>query len=225
MRNRKTDNLFNHWQYTLQFFGVDQCKIEATFAQLVEAYSAAGRHYHTLQHIHDVLNNIQTLQAHTQNLPAVQLAAWLHDVVYDTQAQDNEEKSAEYACQLLTNLAIPISQITTVKRLILNTKHHQAATDDIDSQILLDADLAILAADPVNYQEYAHAIRQEYAWVAEAEYIQGRKQVLEKFLQRQHIYFTPLMFEVAEKSARANLQTEIQRLSCNHSVDTNKIKW
>ncbi|AFY45487.1 hypothetical protein [Nostoc sp. PCC 7107] len=214
MGNKKTDILFNHWQHTLQFFGVDQCKITATFTQLVAAYCTVGRYYHTLQHIHHVLNNIQTLQVYTQNLPTVQLAAWFHDVVYDTHANDNEARSAEYACQLLTNLAIPISQITIIQRLILNTKHHQAAIDDIDSHILLDADLAILAANPVDYQKYAHAIRQEYAWVTEAEYTKGRKQVLEKFLQRQHIYFTPLMFEMAEQSARANLQAEIQQLAC-----------
>ncbi|MBE9205560.1 hypothetical protein IQ244_03355 [Nostoc sp. LEGE 06077] len=204
---------YNRWRYTLQYFDVDQHQIEITFTQLVAAYNTAGRYYHTLQHIHDVLHKIQTLPADSQNLPSIQLAAWFHDAVYDTQAQDNEAKSAEYAGQVLTDLAIPINQITTVQRLILNTKHHQATADDIDSHILLDADLAILAADPVDYQKYAHAIRQEYAWVTEAEYIQGRKQVLEKFLQRPHIYFTPLMVEMAEQAARANLQAEIQRLS------------
>ncbi len=208
-----TNILFNHWQHTLQNFGVEQLKVESAFVQLVEAYSTADRYYHTLQHIYYVLNKIQTLQANAQNLPAVQLAAWFHDVIYDTKALDNEEKSAEYACKLMNSWEINISYITTVNRLILNTKDHKATADDIDSHILLDADLAILAAQPVDYQKYANAIRQEYAWVAEIDYIIGRKQVLEQFLQRQHIYFTPLMFEVAEQSARVNLQAEIQRLS------------
>lgn len=85
--------------------------------------------------------------------------------------------------------------------------------DDYDSQVLLDADLAILATNPVQYLEYAHAIRQEYSWVAEADYITGRQQVLEKFLQRSLIYFTPLMLEFAEPSARSNIQAEIQSLT------------
>ncbi len=208
-----TNILFNHWQHTLQYFGVDQFKIKTTFTQVVEAYSTTNRYYHTLQHIHYVLNKIQTLQTNTQNLPAVQLAAWFHDVIYDPKALDNEEKSVEYACQLMNSWEIPISYITTVNRLILNTKHHKATADDIDSHVLLDADLAILAAELVDYQKYANAIRQEYAWVAETDYIIGRKQVLEQFLQRPQIYFTPLMFEVAEQSARANLQAEIQKLS------------
>ncbi|MBH8572515.1 hypothetical protein I8752_05575 [Nostocaceae cyanobacterium CENA369] len=204
--------LFDYWQHTLQSFGVDLIASEQAFTSLVEAYSSCDRHYHTLKHIHHVLNAIETLQAHAKNLIAVQLAAWFHDVIYDTQAQDNEERSAEYAGAVLNSLNVPPTAIASVTRLILNTKHHQAAADDCDSQVLLDADLAILAANPIQYQEYARAIRREYAWVSEAEYIAGRKQVLERFLQRQRIYFTPLMFETAEQSARFNLQAEIQNL-------------
>lgn len=208
-----TDALFSRWQQTLQLFGVDQVAANQAFTRLVEAYSSCERHryYHTLKHIGHVLSTIDTLQAYAQNLPAVQLAAWFHDVVHNTHAQDNEERSADYASDVLRSLGISSSNITTITRLILQTKH-QAAADDFDSQVLLDADLAILAANPVQYQEYANAIRQEYSWVSEADYIAGRRQVLERFLQRPRIYFTPLMFEISEQSARSNLQAEIQIL-------------
>ncbi|MEH2083833.1 MAG: hypothetical protein V7K89_28855 [Nostoc sp.] len=206
------DILFYNWQHTLQPFGVDQVAAEKAFNSLVAAYSSPGRYYHTLKHIDHVLNTIQILQGYTNNLAAVQLAAWFHDVVYDTKAQDNEEQSADYAFELLSNLGIPESTIATVTHLILNTKDHQAAVDDCDSQVLLDADLAIFAANPMQYLEYAHAIRQEYGWVAEADYITGRQQILEQFLQRSHLYFTPLMSEFAEPSARGNIQGEIQSL-------------
>ncbi len=174
--------------------------------------SSARRYYHTLKHIDHVLSTIQILQGYTNNIATVQLAAWFHDVVYDTKAQDNEERSAEYTFELLSNLGIPESTITTVNRLILNTKDHQAAANDYDSQVLLDADLAILATNSVQYLEYAHAIRQEYGWVGEADYITGRQQVLERFLKQPCIYFTPLMLEFAEPSARGNIQGEIQSL-------------
>ena len=206
------DTLFYKWQNTHQPFGVEQVAAEKAFNQLVAAYSTPGRYYHTLKHLDHVLSTIQILQGYTNNLAAVQLAAWFHDVVYDSQAQDNERRSADYAFELLSNLGIPESIITTVTRLILNTKDHQAAVDDYDSQVLLDADLAILATNPVQYGEYAHAIRQEYAWVKDEDYIIGRQQVLERFLQRSHIYFTPLMAEFAEPSARGNIQGEIQSL-------------
>ena len=207
-----TDILFCSWQHTLSSFEVDQVAGEKAFNLLVEAYSNSDRYYHTLKHIYHVLKTIDNLQAYTRNLANVQFAAWFHDVVYDTKAQNNEERSADYACELLSNLGIPPSNITAVACLIINTKNHQAAADDFDSQVLLDADLAILAANPVQYREYANSIRQEYAWVSEAEYIVGRAHVLERFLQRQRIYFTTLMFEVGEKPARCNLNAEIQYL-------------
>lgn len=206
--------LFCRWQNTIKIFDVDNASAAQVYSKLVQAYSHPSRHYHTLKHIDCVLNKIQALQDYTQDLTTVELAAWFHDVIYNTQAQDNEERSADYADEILNQLDIPNSCITKVKRLILNTKHHQA--DDIDSQVLLDADLAILAADAVDYQEYADAIRQEYAWVSDDDYIQGRTQVLEKFLQRQRIYLTPLMYEKLEQAARDNIQAEIKQLNDNH---------
>jgi predicted metal-dependent HD superfamily phosphohydrolase len=199
--------LFLHWQLTLKPFSVETIAAKEAFTNLVTAYSRPNRHYHTLKHIYQVVNTIDTLQVYTEDLASVKLAAWFHDIVYNTQSQDNEERSAEYAAKILENLAIPTHNIDTVHQLILNTKYHQG--DDLNSQVLLDADLAILAANPVEYQEYSQAIRQEYAWVTELEYIKGRKKVLEGFLQRERIYFTPLMFESGEQSARNNLQREI----------------
>jgi predicted metal-dependent HD superfamily phosphohydrolase len=199
--------LFISWQNTLETFNVDKIAANQVFTKLVTAYSRHNRHYHTLKHIYQVIKTIDSLQIYAQDLPSVKLAAWFHDVIYNTQKQDNEQRSAEYATKILGNLEIPINHINTVHQLILNTKHHQS--DNLNSQVLLDADLAILAANPVEYQEYSQAIRQEYSWVSELEYIKGRKQVLERFLKRERIYFTPLMFETGEQSARYNLETEI----------------
>jgi predicted metal-dependent HD superfamily phosphohydrolase len=206
------DILLSRWQQTIQPGKVNQITANKIFNDIITAYCTPGRYYHTIKHILHILITIDSLQTYAQNLKSVQIAAWFHDIIYDTQAKDNEAKSAEYAGELLSNLGLRANDISHIKHLILNTKHHQAAADDFDSPVLLDADLAILAADPIQYQEYANAIRQEYAWVPQAEYIAGRKQVLEKFLQRDRIYFTPLMFENAEQSARHNLQAEIEYL-------------
>lgn len=202
--------LYSSWLGLGRSLGVEPVAGQKAFDDLTAAYSSPGRYYHTLEHIYHVLSTIKTLQSQAKDLTALQLAAWFHDVVYDSQAHDNEEKSADYADRLLQSLEIPSDKIAATSHLIRNTKHHQAASDDIDSQILLDADLAILGTNPVQYQEYARAIRQEYAWVPEAQYFRARRQVLERFLQRERIYFTDLMFEVAELAARHNLQAEIQ---------------
>ncbi|MBW4576638.1 MAG: hypothetical protein KME08_15290 [Aphanothece sp. CMT-3BRIN-NPC111] len=220
--DKLTNVLFLHWQRSLQLFRVESVAVQEAFARLVEAYSSSGRYYHTLEHIDHVLSTIQTLQNHTKDLATVQLAAWFHDAIYDSQANDNEEKSANYARELLQALGIPSSVIANVTRLIVNTKQHQAAVEDSDSQVLLDADLAILSSKPIQYWEYADKIRQEYAWVPETQYIEGRKQVLERFLQRNRIYFTVLMFNLAEASARSNLKAEIQFLQ--HQIPADAVK-
>ncbi len=210
--NNLADILFLEWQHLLQSFSVEAVAIEKTFQLLVRSYSCRERLYHNLDHIYHVLSTINALQKYTQSLTTVKLAAWFHDVIYDTKSRNNEECSARYAQELLSRLGISATTTSVVNRLILNTKYHQADIEDIDSQVLLDADLAILAAHPEKYQKYAQAIRQEYGWVSETDYILGRQQVLEKFLQRQQIYFTPLMFQQREASARANIKTEIQDL-------------
>lgn len=210
--NNLADILFIEWQHLLQAFSVEVVAIEKTFQLLVSSYACPERLYHNLDHIYQVLSTINGLQKYTHNLAAVKLAAWFHDVIYDTKSKNNEECSARYAQKLLSSLGISATTTRVISRLILNTKYHQADTEDIDSQVLLDADLGILATHPKKYQKYAQAIRQEYCWVLESDYILGRQQVLEKFLQREQIYFTPLMFQQGENSARANIKTEIQDL-------------
>jgi predicted metal-dependent HD superfamily phosphohydrolase len=207
-----TDELFGNWQQLLQPFEIEQGTVQTTFAAIATAYSSPQRYYHNLEHIQAVLSTISTLQEQAQDWQALKFAAWLHDVVYDPQAKNNEAKSADYARILLANLSVPSVTITNTVRLILNTQHHQAAATDIDSQILLDADLAILGAPADQYQRYAQAIRQEYAWVTEIDYRRGRQQVLERFLQRSKIYYTSNMQTTVEPLARNNLSRELQSL-------------
>lgn len=204
--------LLRRWLELVRPFGGEESAAQGVFEELAEAYNEPGRYYHTLTHVQHVLETIDSLQAGASNLPAIRFAAWFHDAIYDSKAKDNEEKSAELASVLLPKLAIPTQIIDSTVRLILCTKQHQADPGDHDAHILLDADLAILAADPTIYQKYAQAIRQEYAWVAEEQYRVGRKQVLQKFLQRERIYFTPLIMRTGEQIARHNLITELKIL-------------
>ena len=73
----------------------------------------------------------------------------------------------------------------------------------------MDADLAIIGADPARYQAYQHAIRREYSWVADTVYQAGRIQVLESFLDRDRLYYTDLLFDELESIALYNIQQEI----------------
>ena len=203
------NKLFHDWRELLQNFDINQNSAEKLFSKIVKNYSNPNRFYHNLEHINQVLEVIQTLKSQTKNLETVQLAAWFHDVVYDTRAKDNEEKSAEYAIKVLSSLSIPSNVIKNVKKLILQTKNHQFLANDFDAQVFLDADLAILGSSVSEYGKYTKAIRQEYIWVPEAEYLLARKQILQNFLQRENIYLTEFMQQTKEKIARNNLEIEI----------------
>ena len=205
--------LKSSWKTLLQPFRVEPELGYKVFLGLVNAYSGAERFYHNLGHIYQVLEIIEQMKSLSLNFQALQLAAWFHDVIYDPKAQDNEQKSAEYAEAALNSLQLPKDLIFRVINLIWDTKNHLASPTDIDSQILLDADLAILGSAEWKYQAYAEAIRQEYSWISDAEYRVGRKQVLHKFLQRERLYLTPYLFTKLEANARNNLRSEIIALS------------
>ncbi|MCL1467884.1 hypothetical protein [Argonema galeatum] len=208
---------FSRWQSLLQPFRVEQSFAQLVFSDLTAAYSNSARFYHTLAHIQQILETIYMMNLQAPNLAALEFAAWFHDVIYDPKAKDNEEKSAAYAANVLTNLAIPAETIDRSVNIILATQKHQARENDFDCQIFLDADLSILGSSEAKYREYAQAIAQEYSWLSEGEYRSGRKQVLQNFLKRERIYFTEQIFTTLEDKARQNIQEEIKYLSSGNS--------
>lgn len=201
------------WTNTLGALGVSSDRAHESFVDLSRRYAGPDRHYHTLAHVGHVLETIRTLKDQARDLPAIELAAWFHDAIYDSRAKDNEERSADYAQTVLTQFGIPLLVIDKISRFILATRHHQADAHDRDCEILLDADLSILGAKDARYDAYAQTIRREYAWVPDDAYRTGRGQVLRQFLQRERIYFTPRMRDALEAQARRNLQREIESLA------------
>jgi predicted metal-dependent HD superfamily phosphohydrolase len=207
------------WRQLLAPFAVPEPEVAAAFADLARRYSEEARHYHNLTHLHETLTVIDDLHELMRDAAAVRLAAWFHDAVYDSRAKDNEERSAELAAAVLTGLGLAQLLVAEVGRLILLTKAHRAGDDDCDGRVLLDADLAILGAEADRYDDYARAVRREYVWVAEDAYRDGRRRVLEAFLDRPRIFFTDRMFRSHETRARENLRRECAELGAEPDDD------
>jgi predicted metal-dependent HD superfamily phosphohydrolase len=203
----------------------EQQDIERLFNLLIAAYTQPDRHYHNLEHIHHLLTIIDRFDREdNQQLDRLKdpslviLAAWFHDFVYDPQAADNEARSAKAAKELLSNLGMSFDlDLDRIARLILATQGHQIDPDDADLCIFLDADLVILGADPVRYKAYMRSIRREYDWVEDANYRTGRSRVLKSFLARDRLYYTDILFDELEATARVNIQQEIALLADNSS--------
>ncbi|BAZ15304.1 hypothetical protein NIES4071_71760 [Calothrix sp. NIES-4071] len=206
--------LQNKWRRLLKSFDIDEKIINQTFLEIVAIYKCQKRYYHNLKHIQEMLQIVENLNSkYRLEQSSLEFAVWFHDIVYDTQAHDNEEKSANYVRDLLSLLNIPDSTINNICRLILTTKHHKVFEDDIESQIFLDADLSILGSDAQRYREYMLGIRREYAWVQDNEYNALRSQVLQTFLQRARIFSTSELYNQLELVARNNIKNEITSLS------------
>lgn len=209
----RLESLQRSWVALFDRLGIEPVIAYPCFDGLVERYRESHRHYHNLEHIAEVLKVAGKLIGLASQPDAILLSAWYHDAIYDPRAKDNEERSADLAIRELAVAGVCGELIDKTAALIRATAHTDEPADDIDTHILLDADLAILAAEARRYQRYADDIRKEYAWVSDADYRTGRAQVLGSFLKRPRIYRTALMFEVGEQAARTNMAAEIERLT------------
>ena len=135
-----TDDLTRKWHDLLGGWHVSPQLAEELFSDVCKHYGEPGRFYHTLDHVSAVLETVESLNCHARNLRAIKLAAWLHDVIYDSRTSDNEERCADYAERLCEHVSIPEGRL--VASLILKTKTHDAGGDP-DAQVLIDADLAV----------------------------------------------------------------------------------
>ena len=206
------DRLAQHWQSYWGDRSDRQPEVNRVFELLVTAYTQPNRHYHNLNHIDRLLTTVAQFNHQLQDPITVELAVWFHDYIYNSQASDNEAQSAKAARVLLISIGESTAIIDRVQQLILATQGHQIDANDVDMCIFLDADLAILGADPVAYQAYQQAIRQEYSWVSDSAYQIGRIQFLESFLRRDGLYYTEVLFDRLESIARSNMQGEISQL-------------
>ena len=177
---------------------------DALFAALIAAWSEPHRRYHTLQHLGECLELFELVGALAVHPAEVEAGLWFHDAVYDVARSDSEARSADWLREAAAADGVRADLVERVRALILSTRHTALPTD-VDQQLLVDIDLAILAAAEPRFSEYERQIRAEYAFVPEATFLTRRRAVLAAFLGRERIYSTPRLYGELEGRARANL--------------------
>jgi predicted metal-dependent HD superfamily phosphohydrolase len=188
---------------------------ESVANDLLARWSEPQRHYHTLAHLDHCLASLDHHRSRTAHAPELEAALWFHDAVYDPQAADNELRSAALARDIFTRANVAAQHIDRIEQLILSTRVH-VSDGTSDNDLLLDIDLAVLGSTADAYARYAEAIRQEYAWVPEADYREKRAVVLTRFLARPALFLTEPFYQRLETCARQNLITEISLLTATH---------
>jgi predicted metal-dependent HD superfamily phosphohydrolase len=192
-----------HWLTLWQQIGATGDANEV-YINLVRQYSEPHRAYHTLSHIEHCLAELEQVRQLVTNPEAIELAIWFHDVIYDTEVGNNEERSADFAIEVMKKALLPDDFVRLVTHLILVTKH-SLIVDDFDGQLIMDIDLAIFGQPENIFVKYEKQIRQEYDWVFEEQFVAGRSAILKSFLERQRIYLTDFFHDKYETQARRNI--------------------
>ncbi len=181
---------------------------------LEAAYAEPHRRYHTRRHIEHCLALLEeVLDLMDSERQVLTYAIWWHDAVYDPLAKDNEAQSADMARRDLRDMDVSIHAREEVARLIWLTASHRVEAEDRLGEILVSIDLAILGAEPVDYDAYAQAVREEFAHIPDQVWTQGRLAVLQAFLEAEVIYPDPDLRQRFEAQARENLAREIAALA------------
>ena len=67
------------------------------WTEIEKNYTNKKRHYHTLQHLDNLLTQLTEVKDQIQNWNTILFTLYYHDIVYNSLKSDNEEKSAELA--------------------------------------------------------------------------------------------------------------------------------
>lgn len=183
--------------------------------EITKCYMEPHRYYHTLRHITFMFEAAKALK---QPLTDEQVwAIWLHDLVYEPGADNNEERSAVGGVGLLRTFRVRnyLSQLERVawhhviKQIILDTKDHVATTEE--SKLVIDLDLFLFAQAWTSYIEDIRNIRLEFSKIPDDQFRQGRIHFLNEMLKRKPFYLTKA-FRGFENNARHNIRQELLTL-------------
>lgn len=208
-------------------------KAPATFQQqvaelgerLLQAWEQPHRAYHHSGHLSQMLADLDRLYAphsHTGSTPLpLVLAAWFHDAVYEGAPGEDERRSEQLAGASLEPLVVAgllsEEELQLVRLLVRATAAHEfpesadlpADYEPVDIQLFLDADMAILAAEPARYRRYLRGVRSEYSHFDDEAFRTGRTSFLHSVLERERIFLSERARELWEEPARANLCAEL----------------
>jgi predicted metal-dependent HD superfamily phosphohydrolase len=192
---------------------------EQIMADLRTRHGEAARHYHTWAHITALLSEFVRIRNGLHDSEAMVYAILFHDSVYDPamHSGQNEAASASVLLEALEGRVQP-ARLQRAHRLVMATATHTVpdvmdAKEAADCATFLDMDMAILGADPVDYDAYAAAIAREYTPSSgEEAYRRGRTAFLQGTLARPRLFATEDFHLRLDAKARSNMQRELTGL-------------
>ncbi len=192
-------------------YTADKSMAAEMWTEIEKNYSDSKRHYHTLQHLNNLLAHLLEVKHELQDWKIILFTLYYHDIIYNPLKANNEEKSAQLAEKRLKQISVSDAVIANCKHQILATKSHIKSTDS-DTNYFTDADLSVLGQTWETYSLYYKNVRKEYSIYPDFIYKPGRKKVLNHFLSMDKIFKTNFFYNKYEIQAKQNLQKEIELL-------------
>ena len=205
------NQLKQYWQQLIEQCELNSDDCAPIFSGIISAYEQPHRVYHNLSHLQHFWSVLGSLPDSVEVNPAMQLALWYHDIVYQPGKSDNEIKSTQRL--IADNISLKFSDyiLNTACQLIMATQTHKPR-GDLNCSYFLDADMAILGSDTDSYQVYSRAVADEHQQIPSFFYRRGRKKFLTQTLAQPLIFHTPHFNQMFEAQARINLQNELAHL-------------
>lgn len=200
-----------HTTWSRVFAEADPKVTKAQWLLLSGAYQKKGRHYHDLEHLAYMFDQLDACGITPEDPECLAAAIFHHDVVYAINRKDNETKSANRAAAVLSRFDWDEDRIQRCERHIRATAKYRW-DEDLDTALLVDLDLAILGDTPEKYATYAAQVRREYWMYPDFLYRRGRQQVLQHFLAREQLYSTEYFIAKYSAPAQRNLKMELKDL-------------
>lgn len=186
-------------------------------AGLRRRYAEPHRAYHGQAHVDALLHDLADEGRRIGNRAATELAVWYHDAIYDPGATDNEARSADLLTVEMHRLACP-SVVSAAESMIRATAGHELPQDFPDAlrndmATSLDLGMAVLGAEPADYDANEAVIAAEYIPVHGLGAVRaGRAAFLHGMLSRKRLLLTKRFHHRLNWAARANLRRRLQRL-------------
>lgn len=200
------------FKYELELLISDGLLIDNLWQEIQSNYNTPVRYYHNVNHLDSLIDQLLPIKNQIEDWQTLTFSVAYHDIIYSTLRQDNEEQSAAFAYDRLTQLNFPSVRKEKCKMQILATKQHQM-NNNADTNYFIDADLSILGFDNNSYLKYAEQIRKEYRHFPDSLYKQGRRRILESFLKMKHIFKTKYFQNKYGEQAKFNISGELISLS------------
>lgn len=191
--------------------------LEAEASYLLGEWDGPGRAVHNGRYLATLLERLDEFEGATADPALLGLAACYQgagaDLVWETLGGSPRASSRPdlKPFERLTQLGVPTENAQRVADLVEKLNSADLPHDDLEAQILFDADLAILASPPQAYRRFRQSLRSECSALDDRSFLKARREFIQGLLKRRRIFLTPFAQHLA-KAARDNLEGELSRI-------------